>query len=47
MNLEMIKAKYAVVCRRTPGVGFGTAAYWNAEEKARAAKTGRWVQGHK
>jgi micrococcal nuclease len=47
VNLEMIKAGYAEVYRGTPAAGFDSGPYWKAEEEARAAKRGMWVQGDK
>ena len=47
MNLEMVRAGYAEVYRGTPAAGFDSAPYWKAEEEARAAKKGMWVQGDK
>ena len=47
VNLEMVKAGYAEVYRGTDAKGFDSAPYWKAEEEARAAKKGMWVQGDK
>jgi micrococcal nuclease len=47
VNLEMVKAGYAEVYRGTPAAGFDNAPYWKAEEEARGAKKGMWVQGDK
>ena len=47
VNLEMVKAGYAEVYRGTDAKCFDSAPYWKAEEEARAAKKGMWVQGDK
>lgn len=47
INIEMLKAGYAEVCRGDSLVGIlDTKAYWEAEEEARAAKRGMWSQGN-
>jgi len=45
INLEMMDAGFAEVYRGNPVSGQDLAPYWKAEEKAKAAKRGRWVQG--
>ena len=47
VNIEMIKAGYAEVYRGTPAPRFDSAPYWKAEEEAKTAKKGMWVQGEK
>jgi len=47
INLEMVDAGFAEVYRGDPALGQDLAPYWKAEEQARAAKRGMWVQGSK
>ena len=47
INLEMVDAGFAEVYRGDPALGQDLASYWKAEEQARAAKRGMWVQGSK
>ena len=47
VNLEMVDAGFAEVYRGDPALGQDLASYWKAEEQARAAKRGMWVQGSK
>ena len=47
VNLEMVDAGFAEVYRGDPALGQDLAPYWKAEEQARAAKRGMWVQGSK
>jgi micrococcal nuclease len=45
INIEMLKAGYAEVCREDSLVEIlDTKDYWKAEEEARAAKRGMWSQ---
>jgi micrococcal nuclease len=45
VNLEMVKAGLAEAYRGKHPSGFDPAPYLQAEEEARAAKRGMWVQG--
>ena len=47
INLEMVDAGFAEVYRGNSAPGQDLAPYWKAEEQARAAKRGMWVQGSK
>ena len=47
VNLEMVKAGFAEVYRGTPAPGQDVGPYWKAEEEARKAGRGMWVQGDK
>jgi micrococcal nuclease len=47
VNLEMVKAGFAETYRGTPASGLDMGLYWKAEEEAKAAKRGMWVQGDK
>ena len=47
INLEMVDAGFAEVYRGNPAPSQDLAPYWKAEEQARAAKRGMWVQGSK
>jgi micrococcal nuclease len=47
INLEMVKAGFAEVCRGEHAKGFDPAPYIEAEKGARSAKKGMWVQGAK
>ena len=47
INLEMVDAGFAEVYRGDPALGQDLAPYWKAEEQARVAKRGMWVQGSK
>ena len=47
INLEMVEAGFAEVYRGDPAPGQDLAPYWKAEEKAKVAKRGMWVQGDK
>lgn len=47
INLEMIKVGLAEVYRGTPASGQELDPYWKAEEEARKAGRGMWVQGDK
>ena len=47
VNLEMLKAGLAEVYRGTPAPGQDVGPYWKAEEEARKAGRGMWVQGDK
>jgi endonuclease YncB( thermonuclease family) len=43
----MVKAGLAEVYRGTPAKGLNMEPYWKAEEEARRAGKGMWVQGDK
>lgn len=45
INTEMLEAGFAEVYRGDPAPGQDLGPYWKAEGKARATKTGMWVQG--
>jgi micrococcal nuclease len=47
INLVMVKSGLAEVYRGTPAKGQNMAPYWKAEEEARKAGKGMWVQGDK
>ena len=47
VNLEMVRARYAEVYRRTLAAGLDSTPYWKAEEEARTANKGMWAQGDK
>lgn len=47
VNLEMVKVGLAEVYRGTPASGQNLSPYWNAEEEAKKAGRGMWVQGDK
>jgi endonuclease YncB( thermonuclease family) len=47
INIEMLKAGLAKVCRGTPASGLEMELYWKAEGEAKAAERGMWVQGDK
>lgn len=47
VNLEMIKAGFAEVYRGDHAPGFDPAPYQQAENEAREARSGMWVQGEK
>jgi len=43
INLEMIRAGLAVVCKGNSSIGFDLEPYQKVEEEARKAKRGMWV----
>jgi micrococcal nuclease len=45
VNLEMVQSGLAEVYREMPAAGLDMGPYWRAEEEAKAAKRGMWVQG--
>jgi micrococcal nuclease len=47
INLEMVKSGLAEVYRGIPAKGQNMEPYWKAEEEARRAGKGMWVQGNK
>lgn len=47
VNLVMVKAGLSEVYRGTPAKGQDTEPYWEAEEEARGAGRGMWMQGAK
>lgn len=47
VNLEMVRAGLAEVYRGTPAQGQNVEPYWEAEQEARKAGRGMWVQGDK
>jgi micrococcal nuclease len=47
INLEMVRAGLAEVYRGEPTRGFDMSLYWKAEEEAKRARKGMWIQGEK
>jgi micrococcal nuclease len=47
INIEMVKSGLAEVYRGTPAKGQNMDPYWKAEEEAKKAGKGMWVQGNK
>jgi endonuclease YncB( thermonuclease family) len=45
VNIEMIQAGLAEVYRGKPASGQDMVTYWKAEENAKVAQRGMWVQG--
>lgn len=45
VNIEMVQAGLAEVYRGKPASGQDMSLYWKAEEEAKAARRGMWVQG--
>ena len=45
VNVEMIQAGLAEVYRGKPATGLDMEPYWKAEENAKVAQRGMWVQG--